>query len=778
MYILKKKVSKTFLRILEYVTIAMLLIVIFFSNVLYSNFQKTGLDITYDYNKKILSQLSYNIGYVNEVVRNFCITQFFNTDIRQLMVSKQVSDFDTQKLINRFNNVVMSNNYVHSSAVYNSYLKRFFSTVRGISYNDKEVIDIITNNMSMPYLNPVPRILPAEDIYRETEVFTYFMYESGGKSGIPDGVFVVNINTDWLSQTLEEIKSPNSNIIIINPQGNVICDASSSYKMHDTLNAGYLNTVLEEKNVGRSMIEYVNGEKKVITYSPIPNTQWILINEEPYEIVFKHIDIIKKKTVILSLIFALISVIISIFITLRVYTPFNKLVRNVKEKLSKNMSIEYPGDDVEYLSSAFNLSATKFDDYEALKKSTEEILKDNIIKSMLLENSFTLNDFLKNSFSHLSQVFKPESELKVILLKIDGYKKFLKMEKTDRKLLKFAICNISKEVMSSLCKNEVIDMGNDEIVIILDADSVSSTNHEEIGVKIKDIQSYLKKYYSISLSAFISEEIGHSGQLPVNYRKLQSISKYRILYGCECIIEPHEIENRRNKKSFSYPADMEKKLLEALKTNNTDMVKKQYNSFISAVTNADIDSFTSSVMRLAQSVSDLVEEINKLAIEKLEISFSTFYLGLVSVESLEEMDNLFMQLFTTICNHRKIKKDKKYNNLVESIKAYVEANYADKTLSLTIISSELKISSVYYLNRMFKEYSGRSISEYVNEIRLCKAADLLKNSNSSIRDIFDMVGYDNESNFYKLFKKQYGVTPNEFRLKYAITEFAPKEDYD
>jgi len=54
-------------------------------------------------------------------------------------------------------------------------------------------------------------------------------------------------------------------------------------------------------------------------------------------------------------------------------------------------------------------------------------------------------------------------------------------------------------------------------------------------------------------------------------------------------------------------------------------------------------------------------------------------------------------------------------------------------------------------------------------VRLKRAQDYLETKSFSIKEIMDLVGYVNESTFFKLFKKTFGVTPKEYRLKKALS---------
>lgn len=68
-----------------------------------------------------------------------------------------------------------------------------------------------------------------------------------------------------------------------------------------------------------------------------------------------------------------------------------------------------------------------------------------------------------------------------------------------------------------------------------------------------------------------------------------------------------------------------------------------------------------------------------------------------------------------------------------------------------------------YLRSLFKEMTGKTILEYSVELRMEKAAELLKNKSLRVKEVSAAVGYGNVSYFGTLFQKKYGVTPNAYR---------------
>ena len=65
--------------------------------------------------------------------------------------------------------------------------------------------------------------------------------------------------------------------------------------------------------------------------------------------------------------------------------------------------------------------------------------------------------------------------------------------------------------------------------------------------------------------------------------------------------------------------------------------------------------------------------------------------------------------------------------------------------------------------RWFKQMTGSSFTAYLNERRLAAAAEALKQTEDTILEIAERVGFENLSNFNRQFKAHYGETPREFR---------------
>lgn len=96
----------------------------------------------------------------------------------------------------------------------------------------------------------------------------------------------------------------------------------------------------------------------------------------------------------------------------------------------------------------------------------------------------------------------------------------------------------------------------------------------------------------------------------------------------------------------------------------------------------------------------------------------------------------------------------------EEVCQYIKTHYRD------ICTQELMEQFHFqkdYFNRLIKKKTGMTYSEYLQNIRLHQAKKLLRETNYSVSQIAEMVGYHNKGYFYKIFTEKYGMTPARYR---------------
>ena len=766
---LKKDYSRTFIKILSYIVIVILFLIIIFSSILYSTFQKVGLDLTYEYNKKIMSHLSYNVNYMNEMVKNFALTQFVEPDNVALIYQKQ-DDFDFQKNINKLQRIIASNSIIHSAVLYNNYLKETYCTYGAKIGEDQDIINKINEKKDIPILSPIPRVLPKGTYGQEGEVFTYYIYENTDKEGIINGALILNVKNDWLKNNIERSAEKDDNIIIVDENGSVILDSSSKLKLFQKLDNVYMSHIKNNDYLNDSKIVTVNNEKRVLTYIPISGTKWIMINNQSYEKVFKHIKYVKNITIIATILFIILGIIISVLLSKKIYKPFGNLVKQIKEATNEKDNSEKYKDDTEFIKKAFNVSSSKLKEFEEYKYSTEIILKENAIKAMLLESDFIKSKFYKDNFKEISDFFIENNSFILIIFKIDSLNKFIAVDEEEQSLTKFVIYNIADEILGNNYKYQRAFMGKDQFVyIVRNEESVNKQHIDILKENIKQIQLMVHKISKFSISAYISRQANSINELYNIYQDTAEFYKFNLTYGNGCILDNEMVRKHISNNIFNYPKNLENRLVEELKMGNLDEIKKVYLDFIDVASKGSIEEFHLFIMQMVIAINKTIEEIDSRKPSVLKSNLSLNYSNLMQLSSLNEINEIFIDLFDGFMEMQKNKATSKQTVIVNSIIDYIQQEYAKDELSAQLIADKFKMS-VVYLGQVFKEVIGMSILEYINDVRIKKAAHLLETTNYSGREIIAKVGYCNESNFYKLFKKQYGITPNEYRKNIVMLQ--------
>jgi Response regulator containing CheY-like receiver domain and AraC-type DNA-binding domain len=110
-------------------------------------------------------------------------------------------------------------------------------------------------------------------------------------------------------------------------------------------------------------------------------------------------------------------------------------------------------------------------------------------------------------------------------------------------------------------------------------------------------------------------------------------------------------------------------------------------------------------------------------------------------------------------------KESKNSHIIENVKNIVQTQY-NKFIDVASISAQVYMSQ-NYLRTIFKEQTGKSLSDYITDLRISKACHLLTKSKYKISEIPEQVGLHNNPHFFFLFKKYTGDTPSEYRMKYG-----------
>lgn len=132
------------------------------------------------------------------------------------------------------------------------------------------------------------------------------------------------------------------------------------------------------------------------------------------------------------------------------------------------------------------------------------------------------------------------------------------------------------------------------------------------------------------------------------------------------------------------------------------------------------------------------------------------------IHSTEQMVQYMKELFTAAMKLRDSLSQDKYSRLLEEAQKYVKQNYSSNEISLNMVASHVGISPSYF-STIFRQEIGSTFTEYLTEIRMEKARELLRCTSKKTAEIAYDVGYKDAHYFSYIFKKTQGLTPKDYR---------------
>jgi len=149
-----------------------------------------------------------------------------------------------------------------------------------------------------------------------------------------------------------------------------------------------------------------------------------------------------------------------------------------------------------------------------------------------------------------------------------------------------------------------------------------------------------------------------------------------------------------------------------------------------------------------------------LKIKEDETGEAISWIVLIESYNLDEMHHFLSKHISLY--FESLEKAKNEKKQVLAIKNYIAKNFMNDMLSISDISGYLNMSASHVCT-MFKKETGDTINNYLTEYRLGKAKQYLRETLLTAAEISAKVGYRDNSYFGRIFRKHFGMTPNEYR---------------
>ncbi|WP_328803513.1 AraC family transcriptional regulator [Paenibacillus silvestris] len=731
---------KLYIKLLLTTILCTVLTLLVSSTIYFVNYRNINLNQVYQTDLENLTQTSREVISMTESAQSLTFQLYRNGNISKLMFYENPDIYDTTAAMRELNNYLNSMPYIASIYVYNPKANYVYiasdSGQNGLMTKeelvDKDILNVLDHFQEFKPFVPIPRTyLKSASSTQKSNVYTYLCYDAIGNNNALNSAIIVNITTDWINKDIgkQHTNSTNSSFIIDN-KGRTLSGDLPNHAEALTAESTITKQIMSSKSSGY-FIDTVGGKKSLISFTAPDSLEWRYIRITPYQTITEKINKIRTTTIYIGASILVAGLLVSWLLSRKLYVPIDRMV-------------------------------TKMKSLESDKRNSLFTLKQDVLRKLIQGHEPITVKMMREKRSELGILFDFQSDYRLILLRIDGFQPFVQNHQDDLHVYKYAIMNISSEIASQAYQVETVDIGNDSTVLLINARSVPFDGDQSMFLALlKQIQKAVAELLKISLSVTYSPPSSQPQDLVSLYRRVVDASEHRVFLGPGSLIASLDHQYPET-DDYLFTVEKEKKLIDALMAGKIAEAKKLYSVIIEETRPYPISVFQATLSRLTITLNGVLHTILKNNSLDTSMSIQLSRNALAKLETIEAIEVVVFELFDEMKKRLDDKRSMKQDDLIRKINDMIEQHCGNPNLCLNWIADEMDMSPIY-LSRVYKQNTMNAVVDVINTMRMERAKDLLKHSDLPIADIAERIGYTNSSYFYRMFKKNFGLTPTDYR---------------
>ncbi|MEX1028509.1 MAG: AraC family transcriptional regulator [Paenibacillaceae bacterium] len=335
----------------------------------------------------------------------------------------------------------------------------------------------------------------------------------------------------------------------------------------------------------------------------------------------------------------------------------------------------------------------------------------------------------------------------------------LKHRYRTEKLFIYAFENVVRELVDDHQDGVSFRYGKEVYILFPFPKSIKINQHEIIRGHLTGLQNALKRHMNITISAIMHEPT----QSPTDLKKaLQTLlnAKDQRFYAREGSIFKWVPYYTSQEDIFAIYQKTLNDFKQLIIEEREDQTKQAVGEWMQYMRDRrySVDSVLSWLLKM---VMDIEIKYSSLQHFNTKYSAELLHKEIMELESLQDIE-----AFITIFIQDKIRtvseiKQQSYRTEIHEAQKYVHTHLNEK-ISMEEVAVMLRLNPSHF-SRIYKSETGETFIEYMTRIKMEHAQEALEQSDKTIDQIAESLGYDNTSYFIKLFKLNSGYSPKEFR---------------
>lgn len=721
--------------------ILVLLSILLVSTVLYQRF---AYQVESEINQVSLSRLEY-LRSATDAIHNQVIAigneLLHDPAIITAMLSGESDPLLENEVVLQLRRIQGVYSFISYISVYNENTGRYLN-YRGIDTTvDREVIGLIENAGKDRYMDFLPRVLQRKDFMVNAEgserLLTFVLYSNFSNLIPKNGALIVNINEGELIGKLlgDSSETRGDRWMVTDRDGTLLSHSDPGQFMTSLDGEPFYRDIVAQTAADKGhFTKRSGGSRELIVYAQSDKLDWRIIGIRPYGLPFFGIGEPQTVSWAVGVVLTAIGVALAVLLAGRMYKPYSAFLTKHKT-LETSLEYAYP------------------------------VLQESYFRRLLSGQADTKPGHagLPHLGPQLTAAF-----FCVIVLQIDEYKQFCRRSYKEQDLLRFAVRNIAEELLIRHGRYPSMEVESDHLAVLAPLDRPSLP--DDFMLTLIELRQTIRQYFKISVSAGIGDVVDAQTKVKDSYRSAREILKHRLLLGHGSIIDRASLGNRMS-QSREYPAKVETALLEAVSLGHRKEAGLEIARFIAVLQPIG---YNQAYIYLIQLFLAIHKKFGNTLAPETDGDYDHSLLhSLSELETLDEVGAALKEFCFAIIGKLEEGRGRRNAELIESIRQLVKARYNDPNLSLDAIADQVRYSSGY-VSKLFKQETGQSFNDCLNEVRLGEAVRLLTTTGDAASTISEKVGFGSSTYFFTLFKKTYGITPAQYRVQHSLSDLATK----
>ncbi len=333
-------------------------------------------------------------------------------------------------------------------------------------------------------------------------------------------------------------------------------------------------------------------------------------------------------------------------------------------------------------------------------------------------------------------------------------------------LLENSFLNTIHEIVNDVFKGYTFTWNQGEFIVILSADTnVAAKIYREKAMNIGErLIQVLKQYFNISVSVGISNPHQGYHQLAQAYFECCQAVQHCLYLGLQPVLFYAEVPEIIGEQERVDITELREILPKAIELHDLEAIQSVFKG-MSLVLNEQRISRAQALdvcFQMAYLIGG-VPDFKDAALKEIIGYQNSLYENILTLNTLPEIIHWLDRIEQGLYQQLSKNEEQKNSRLIAKAKKYIMEHFPAE-ISLNEVAGALSLSPGYF-STIFKQYTGICFTDYVTEIKIDKAKKLLRETDSKIYEISDLLGFQNAYYFSKVFKKVTGMTPSEFSGK-------------